>query len=146
MLDKHPKNGPLNTLHVYQATKKYEYGLELEFCSHTLSKSTCIRPHPPSWNTEKKSSRALKRAYLDFIGPLETHSIGGSRYFIVLIDDLSLMDCNFSYAQEVQVLKVSRKVSQTHWESPCIDNEYTLYLFRFLYFLYSGRRSRCVSD
>ena len=44
-------------------------------------------PHRPL--KEIKSTRVLQLVHSDVCGPMQTHSLGGSRYYITFIDDFS---------------------------------------------------------
>ena len=60
---------------------------KLSFCEGCVEGKLQRKPFKPL--THKQSKRKLELVHSDVCGPLQTESIGGSRYFVTFIDDYS---------------------------------------------------------
>ena len=60
-------------------------------------------------SSESRSSRVLELVHSDIVGPLETPSIGGSRYFITFIDDFSKWTVIFTMRKKSEALECFKK-------------------------------------
>ena len=72
------------------------------FCEACVQGKMHRLPHPPL--KDIKSTERLQLVYTDVCGPMQTQSIGGSRYFITFVDDYSRYCRSYFMKQKSEAL------------------------------------------
>ena len=84
-------------------------------CTHCISGKGHRTPFPKQSNA--KTSKLLELVHSDVKGPIETRSLGGSRYFITFIDDFSRWTTVYTMKEKSEMFecfKKFHKFGETH--------------------------------
>lgn len=84
---------------------------EVLFCEACIEGKLSRKPHKPVG--EIRSKRKLQLVHSDVCGPMQTESIGGSKYFVTFIDDYSRCCKVYFMRQKSEVLNKFKEFEKT---------------------------------
>lgn len=107
----HRRLGHLN-LRSMNLLTKMSVGMDKDFKVSTTSCLSCIegkQRKQPFQTSQTQSTRPLELIHSDLCGPMETISIGGSRYFLTFIDDYTRYVHIYFLAEKSQVIEAFKE-------------------------------------
>ena len=81
---------------------------ELDFCESCAIGKACSLPFPR--HSESRATEVLELLHTDVIGPMQTPSIGGAKYIVTFIDDMSRFVWVRFITHKSEVLKKFKEV------------------------------------
>ena len=106
---------------------------ELDFCERCAIGKACSLPFPR--HQESRATEVLELLHSDVIGPMQTPSIGGAKYIVTFVDDMSCFVWVRFITHKWEVLKKFKTLVQQL--ETATGKKLMMYSFHYEFYLFN---------